>query len=173
MTPTLIATGGPLKGNRFPLAEEKTSIGRVSSNDIAIENLSVSRRHCVIVRSGERFRIRDLDSHNGTFVNGSPVSQQELNDGDRIDIGECAFVFRLRAASASASETVLIGAPLTGKTETHTVFAPNAPLAREASALMRVSEIARLIQSLYRARGDKRRTIEAGLFGLIFELIPS
>src|SRR5581483_7161365 len=59
------------------------------------------------------------------------------------------------------------------RTEAHTVFAPNAPLAREASALMRVSDIAGLIQSLYRARGDRRKAIEAELFGLMFELIPA
>jgi transcriptional regulator with GAF, ATPase, and Fis domain len=173
MTPSLISTGGPLKGNCYTLAQPEISIGRVSSNDISIENLSVSRRHCVISRAGAAFRIRDLDSHNGTFVNGSPVSEHLLNDGDRIDIGECAFVFRMRVAAPSASDAVRMGAPATARTEAHTVFAPNAPLAREASALMRVSEIARLIQSLYRARGDERKPRESELFGVIFELIPS
>ena len=74
---------------RRALADQrgKVSLGRVSENRIPINDLSVSRRHCVIVRQGEAYLLRDLDSHNGTFVNGVPVEEHYLEDGDRIDVG--------------------------------------------------------------------------------------
>ncbi len=175
MTGILIATDGPLKGSRYQLSGAETSIGRISVNEIAIPVLSVSRRHCVIQRDGERFQIRDLDSHNGTFVNGSPVRIQHLKDGDRVDVGECSFIFRLRAGSSPGSDSSVTERSRTAsKPEALTVFAPNAPLAREASALLRVSAVARLTQDLCLAQSDaEKRDAEEALFRDLFELIPA
>jgi Nif-specific regulatory protein len=169
MRGTLIATDGPLRGSRFELGEVETGIGRISLNQIAIPNLSVSRRHCIVERHGERFLIRDLESHNGTFVNGQPVKIQYLRDGDRIAVGECTFLFQTSRFEPAAPEssTAL-------PSEALTVFTPNAPLAREASALLRVGEVARLTQALYLAREDEKRiAAERALFRSLFELIPA
>jgi transcriptional regulator with GAF, ATPase, and Fis domain len=169
MRGTLIATDGPLRGNRFDIGEVETGIGRISMNQIAIPNLSVSRRHCLIERHGERFQIRDLESHNGTFVNGQPVKIQYLRDGDRIAVGECTFLFQASRFDLPAPEGTT-----SQRGEALTVFAPNAPLAREASALLRVSEVARLTQALYLAREDQGRiSAEGALFHSLFELIPA
>jgi transcriptional regulator with GAF, ATPase, and Fis domain len=169
MRGTLIATDGPLRGNRFEIGEAETGIGRISLNQIAIPNLSVSRRHCIIERHGERFLIRDLESHNGTFVNGQPVKIQYLRDGDRVAVGECTFLFHTSRYEPAAAES-----STSQRGEALTVFSPNAPLAREASALLRVSEVARLAQALYLAREDEKRiAAERGLFRSLFELIPA
>ncbi|MGA3027140.1 MAG: sigma 54-interacting transcriptional regulator [Bryobacteraceae bacterium] len=169
MKGTLIATDGPLRGSRFEIGEVETGIGRISLNQIAIPNLSVSRRHCTIERHGERFLIRDLESHNGTFVNGQPVKIQYLRDGDRIAVGECTFLFQTSRFEPAAPEGGTVQ-----RAEALTVFTPNAPLAREASALLRVSEVARLTQVLYLARDDEKRiAAERALFRSLFELIPA
>ena len=93
MNPRLIAINGSLKGSTFPLENDEVSIGRESVSDISLGHSSVSRRHCLIKRSGDEFAIHDLDSFNGTFVNGVPVKEQTLQHADQIKIGSIALLF--------------------------------------------------------------------------------
>jgi transcriptional regulator with GAF, ATPase, and Fis domain len=88
MEPKLVAMSGPLKGETFP-ALEKITIGRDPTNTVHISDVAVSRQHCV-VNQGKLF---DLDSLNGTFVNGIPVKERILQDGDRVDVGSSQFLF--------------------------------------------------------------------------------
>ncbi len=75
------------------LTEAEVRIGRDPSNSLAISDLSLSRRHCVLSRDEDSYKLCDLDSRNGTFVNGSVVSEKRLNHGDQISVGESVFVF--------------------------------------------------------------------------------
>lgn len=93
MNPRLIAINGSLKGSTFPLENDEVSIGRESVSNISLGHSSVSRRHCLIKRSGDEFAIHDLDSFNGTFVNGVPVKEQTLQHADQIKIGSIALLF--------------------------------------------------------------------------------
>jgi transcriptional regulator with GAF, ATPase, and Fis domain len=93
MNPRLIAINGSSKGSTFPLDEDEISIGRESLSSISLSHSSVSRRHCLIKRNGDKFVIRDLDSFNGTFVNGVPVKEQTLEHADQIKIGSIALLF--------------------------------------------------------------------------------
>jgi Nif-specific regulatory protein len=93
MNPRLIAINGTLKGSTFPLNADQVSIGRESASSIPLTHNSVSRRHCLIQRNGSEFVIRDLDSFNGTFVNGVPVNEQTLVHADQIKIGSLALLF--------------------------------------------------------------------------------
>jgi Nif-specific regulatory protein len=63
---------------------------------LAISDLSLSRRHCVIARKSDEYTLRDLDSRNGTFVNGRVISEKQLNHGDQISVGESVLVFLLK-----------------------------------------------------------------------------
>lgn len=74
---------------------DEVSIGRESANVVTLMHASVSRRHCVIRREGDEFRILDLDSYNGTFVNGIPIKDQALAHSDQIRIGSIAVLFLL------------------------------------------------------------------------------
>jgi transcriptional regulator with GAF, ATPase, and Fis domain len=72
---------------------EELSIGRANVNQIQIEDLSLSRQQCVIRQQDGRFRVEDLRSRNGTFVNGLPVAGRALEHGDEIKAGDSLFVF--------------------------------------------------------------------------------
>ncbi|HMJ24888.1 MAG TPA: FHA domain-containing protein, partial [Pyrinomonadaceae bacterium] len=93
MNPRLIAINGSLKGNTFALDEDQITIGRESASGVSLAHSSVSRRHCLIKRHGDEFVIADLDSFNGTFVNGVPVKEQILAHADQIKIGSIALLF--------------------------------------------------------------------------------
>jgi transcriptional regulator with GAF, ATPase, and Fis domain len=95
MNPRLIAINGSLKGSTFTLNTDDVSIGRESASVVCLSHSSVSRRHCLIKRSGNEFVICDLDSYNGTFVNGVPVKEQALMHADQIKIGSIALLFLL------------------------------------------------------------------------------
>jgi len=91
--PRLQIAAGPLTDSTYFLTEPELRIGRDPSNSLAISDLSLSRRHCVLSREQDIYKICDLDSRNGTFVNGGAVSEKQLSHGDRISVGESVFVF--------------------------------------------------------------------------------
>ena len=65
----------------------------IASNTIAPPDSAVSRRHCVIEWADGQAQVTDLDSHNGTLVNGIPVSRRVLVHGDVLRVGLCELVF--------------------------------------------------------------------------------
>src|SRR5207237_6835117 len=72
----------------------------------------ISRRHCSSRRIEGRIRIADLESLNGTFVNGVPTREKVLEPGDRIKVGESQFIFLLdKQEDASATRVPLSDAP--------------------------------------------------------------
>jgi len=73
---------GPVAVDSLPY-----TIGRGPDNQLVLPDAAVSRRHAVLERAGERLRVRDLGSRNGTRVNGQDVSEAELCDGDVLGIG--------------------------------------------------------------------------------------
>ncbi len=77
----------------YPLGTS-TTIGRLPDCDVVLPDPAVSRRHARIVRRGDAYVLSDLGSTNGTLVNGEPVSERELRDGDRITIGAIVLEFR-------------------------------------------------------------------------------
>ncbi|MGA8646044.1 MAG: FHA domain-containing protein, partial [Candidatus Sulfotelmatobacter sp.] len=78
MNPRLLVVSGPLKDSTIPLSEGEITIGREATNGIAISDPSVSRKHCLVSGQDGRFLVRDLDSRNGTQVNGTGVEEQWL-----------------------------------------------------------------------------------------------
>jgi hypothetical protein len=74
------------------LTKTSTVLGRNETSDVVIANSDVSSRHCILDIQTRGVFILDLDSTNGTFVNGSLVRDGYLNPGDRIELGPCMFV---------------------------------------------------------------------------------
>ncbi len=171
MSAILIGSNGPVYGDPIKLDKPEVSIGRTALNTVSIPHRSVSREHCRITAApGGAYEIHDLDSYNGTFVNGLRVKTQSLHDGDEITVGDVSFIFRLsERAAVSASIRQVDREP----SESRTVVAPHVPLARETAAVLRVGEIARAAQDLYLERGAMRPEVERRLCAPICDLIPS
>ena len=72
-----------------------TRIGRTSENQVNLDDTSVSRTHAEIVLTPEGYRIRNLSTVNGTFVNGDQVTEHLLQDGDRMLVGSKSFRFHM------------------------------------------------------------------------------
>jgi len=89
----LIAIDTDLGATEFAL-EPLTFIGRTPENQIRLNKPAVSRRHAQIAQSESGYLLRDLNSENGTYVNGERVKERPLADGDRVQIGTVRFVFR-------------------------------------------------------------------------------
>jgi len=79
----------------FSLTRDVTVIGRREDCDFRIPLGEVSRKHCRLLRDGERLRVEDLGSSNGTFVNGRRIQEAELHAGDTLQVGPLAFVVQL------------------------------------------------------------------------------
>lgn len=77
----------------FPVPANRTTIGREADNFVQLPDPNVSKHHAAIVAAQGRWTIEDLDSRNGTFVNGAAVKRCELKNGDRVRIGSAEFVF--------------------------------------------------------------------------------
>jgi len=89
----LVVQRGPNAGARFLLDAERTTAGRQPSSDIFLDDVTVSRRHAEFVRDGERFRVRDVGSLNGTYVNRDRVDDVLLSAGDEVQIGKYRLTF--------------------------------------------------------------------------------
>ena len=89
----------------FTLSKERITIGRRPSNDIHIDNLAVSGEHAAIVSIGRDAFLEDLDSSNGTLVNGKPIKKYVLQNGDVIEIGK----YQLRYVSEAVANTDAAG----------------------------------------------------------------
>ncbi|MBI1786449.1 MAG: sigma 54-interacting transcriptional regulator [Acidobacteria bacterium] len=103
MPAQLVAIAGPLKGSILALGDRAVSIGRDESNWICVDDPAASRRHCLLSPDPQGARIADLESRNGTFVNGVPVSERLLAHGDEIKAGDSVFLFLIPAGPAIES----------------------------------------------------------------------
>lgn len=75
------------------LTKDKTTLGRRPYNDIVIDNLAVSGEHAILQMSGSDVVLEDLNSTNGTYLNGKAVKKQQLRNGDSIEIGKYKIKF--------------------------------------------------------------------------------
>lgn len=88
----LIYPPGPNMGRRFPL-DAALSLGREPSNDVSLRDPGISRRHAQVERTTAGYRVLDLGSTNGTYVNNLRVARHDIADGDYLRLGSCIFRF--------------------------------------------------------------------------------
>ncbi|HTC49243.1 MAG TPA: sigma 54-interacting transcriptional regulator [Candidatus Aquilonibacter sp.] len=181
MRPRLLVLSGPLKDSTIPLPEGEVTIGREASNGVALTDPSVSRKHCTIRVQEGKFLVRDLDSRNGTLVNGTEIQEQCLHHGDEIATGDSAFLFLLEEQEqiASLGRVEFEDGQRTAET---TVIHPKdvvylqpdrllrelpatSQVARNLNALLKISRVIHAIRDLDELQGQ--------LLDLIFEVIPA
>ena len=180
MRPRLLVLSGPMKDSTISLAEGEVTIGREPSNGIAITDPSVSRKHCRLSWHDGRFRVRDLESRNGTLVNGARIEEEWLKHGDEIAAGDSCFLF-LEGEDVAPLESRVEFEDAGGTAET-TIIHPGdvvylqpdrllrelpatSRVARNLNALLKISRIVHAIRDL--------NELQAQLLDLIFEVVPA
>ncbi|MGO8796921.1 MAG: sigma 54-interacting transcriptional regulator [Candidatus Sulfotelmatobacter sp.] len=180
MRPRLLVLSGPLKDTLIPLSESEITIGREGSNGIPVTDPSVSRKHCQLSWQDGRLQIRDLESRNGTQVNGIVVHEQWLEHGDQIVTGDSSFLFLLGEEELSPAGS-RVEFEDTQSTAATTIIHPKdvvylqpdrllrelpatSRVARNLNALLKISRIVHAIRDLNELQGQ--------LLDQIFEVVP-
>jgi Nif-specific regulatory protein len=168
MNPRLIAIAGKLQGTVLSITDTPAIIGRDSTATLCLPDRSVSRRHSQIERDGDEFIVTDLDSLNGTFVNDVPVKRRNLENGDRIRIGDSQFLF-LQQEDDIPSESSQVQFDdrrlVSGSTIQFRFNDALYLMARDLAALMKVSTTINAIRGL--------TELQKKLLELMFEVVPA
>ena len=160
--PSLFVIRGNDQGSRFEFAEGTTSIGRDASNDIQLHDTEVSRRHAQIYGSKDVYTVSDLDSSNGTFVNGRPVEAHRLESGDHLQIGRTLMLFTQPpgAPEVDLSDKVAISSDKAFGDQSHIVHSVSH---EESSHFFELSPQVEQSAWLARARGNLQAMYRAAL----------
>ena len=175
MAPRIIVVSGSSKGLVIPIGDGQISIGRDSSNTLHLAGPTVSRKHCCIDRTEGAYELIDLDSQNGTFVNGIPVGHKRLSHGDTIRIGDSELLFAdhdggfagtydfalSNEPSASDLRTIHLNDSITDPKFGNAV----GRMARDLAALLRISDVINSIRDLGH--------LQCEILRLVLEVIPA
>jgi two-component system, NtrC family, response regulator HydG len=176
--PKLSTLSGPLRKTEFPI-EGTMCIGSASGNRVQLEEAGVSSQHCCIRVENGRFVLTDLESASGTFVNGMPVKERELNSGDQIAVGESVFLFQTDISRATSNplqldEGAAANSPAQQFGRDDLVYLHPESLAalpqservsRNLSVLLRISTAIGSIRDV--------ESLQWALLGMIFDVIPA
>jgi adenylate cyclase len=109
------------KSGEVPL-NEKVSLGRHPNNSLRLVDREVSKEHCIIEKVGGGFLLRDLNSSNGTFVNGRKVKELKLRDGDEIALGNSRLTFFAGEAQKGGTPTTGAGVTVVASAQSMPAF---------------------------------------------------
>ncbi len=180
MNPNLLSIAGPLKNSTVSVSSGEFPIGRDPSNLLAITDTSLSRRHCVIRQREGGYWVCDLDSRNGTLVNGVAVKEQLLRHGDQLSVGDSVFVFllsneaiqpspiRAEFDDASTHTTVQIAPDQVVRFHPGNILhelPQDSRLRRNLDALLRISDILSTVSEL--------EELQTQILKSIFEIVPA
>jgi len=96
------------------LTKDRTTLGRRPYNDIVIDNLAVSGEHAVLQMTGGQVYLEDLNSTNGTYVNGKAAKKQLLQDGDSVEVGKYKIKFVSDSPGDGLEKTMMVKAGTSG-----------------------------------------------------------
>lgn len=182
MNPRLVALSGPRSGAQYPIDGAEFTLGRDEVNSVLVPDPAVSRRHCVIRKDGGAFRLVDLQSRNGCFVNNVQVRDHELKHKDHISIGDSLFVFLLsedggdgKLGSVSLEDSRMLSPHTIQLRPEHAAIlhpqrflAGGLPSGRQARDLEALFRVFHALDS-----GHEAPTLARGLLDLILDLIPA
>jgi Nif-specific regulatory protein len=175
MQPRLLAISGSLTGTVRQLIDGQLSIGRDESNQLCLIDTVVSRKHCMIQQVDEQYELVDLDSHNGTFVNGIPVRRKVVEHGDTIRVGRSELVFLMHEGETVSNSKISL-TDITSVSTLSTIRLDHQALlpmygievgrmARDLAALFRITNVINSIRD--------SELLQRELLRLIFEVIPA
>ena len=182
MNVRLIGVTGPLQGTMFALPEGEASIGRDVTNQLFAADGSLSRRHCLVRRTGAECFVRDLQSRNGTRVNGIPVDERQLFHGDQLSVGSSVLMFlsETEGANAQTGQAMFVETAILGEASLGLGLGQEANqwLDSILATLPGTSELTHFLQSLLKistAIGGirDRESLQWQLLGFLFDLFPA
>ncbi len=97
----LVVQRGPSAGSRFLLDSDEVTAGRHPDSEIFLDDVTVSRRHAVFRRTSDGYRVADVGSLNGTYVNRDRIDDVLLTGGDEVQIGKYRLVYFNSARDSS------------------------------------------------------------------------
>ena len=181
MDARLVAVGGPLTGKTFSVGDGKLAIGRDNQSTLRLNYSRVSRHHCLITNEKAEFKITDLDSANGTFVNDTPVKGHILQHGDQIRIASSLFIFLSNGEELDLSSQVQLEERPSSSESTSSLSTENSRylssadfttagasqdrVARDLNALLKISTTINSIEGL--------EQLHHGLLKSIVDVIPA
>jgi pSer/pThr/pTyr-binding forkhead associated (FHA) protein len=116
------------------LTKDRTTLGRRPYNDIVIDNLAVSGEHAVLQMTGNEVYLEDLNSTNGTYINGKAVKKQLLANNDTVEIGKYKIKYINEVAGPTFEKTMILKPGTVMPPPQPKAPAPGAPAGAEASA---------------------------------------
>ena len=105
--PKLIVSIDGVVIKEVQLTKERTTLGRRPYNDVVIDNLAVSGEHAALQMTGNEVTLEDLNSTNGTYVNGKAVKKQVLQNGDTVEVGKYKIKFVSEAEAPGYDKTMV------------------------------------------------------------------
>src|SRR2546427_10101020 len=99
----LVVLSEGMTGRSYELKVDKTTIGRVEDNTFQIAEPSVSSHHCEVLLEGNDVKIKDLNSTNGTFINGQQISEGVLKPGQILRLGKVDIRLETEASAAASA----------------------------------------------------------------------
>jgi len=180
VNPRLLAIAGPLKDSTFALPSGEIHVGRDPSNLLSINDPSLSRRHCALSRDADGYNIRDLNSRNGTAVNGVSVKETRLRHGDQISVGDSIFLLLLQDDTEESTDrrieyedsltqaTVQLGPQDVLYLQSEQILKQlptSSRVARNLNALLKISRVVHSIRDL--------AELQEQILNLIFEVVPA
>jgi len=175
----LIALEGPMRSQTIELDAGELTVGREVGNSLQLDDRAASRRHCVVRSVQGQVHIADLDSRNGTYVNGLPVRERQLQHNDQIRVGDSVFLFQ-HMISPGGHSSVELDDSATSNTSTQwksggSVYFDEAQLnsslpsanrtVRGLQVLLRISQAVQGAQSL--------ESLEQHLLDALLEAVPA
>ncbi|RFA17248.1 hypothetical protein B7R21_00475 [Subtercola boreus] len=121
-------------GKRYPITRSRTVIGRGREADITVEDTGISRKHIEILWDGRRAEVRDLDSTNGSQLNGQAVSRAVVEPDSVIQIGRTRVVFRVLAQASDVQAFAEAEQPAPRRVDAPPAVAASAAPARSSPA---------------------------------------
>jgi two-component system, NtrC family, response regulator HydG len=166
MGAVLVGTDGPSRGRLILLGATEVSIGRHENNSVAIDDVAVSKHHCVVRPCGGRFQLHDLKSRNGTFVNGIPVTDRMLEENDEIRVGESVFQFQVHGREDQETTTLHGGDSIyLNPQKLDETLPPSDRTARGVHILLRISQALQVAQTV--------EALQRQLLELLLEAVPA
>jgi DNA-binding NtrC family response regulator len=137
----LVQLNGPESGRSYDLGQS-LRIGKASDNDVVLDHPTVSRNHLVVRRQGEQFLVQDLDSTNGTFIDGAQIKEGFLRAGALLEVGDVQLRFQPqhKLLEVSPAEGNRLGDLVGGSVPMRQIFALIQRIAPTDSTLLLIGE---------------------------------